>query len=61
MEAKLREDQVVNIDQWLYQRINGNTVNGKPASFKQEEIIKLNKAFKDISKKIGAVSVSLTE
>ena len=45
---------------WLYQRINGNVVNGKPASFKTEEIHKLNKAFKDISKKIGSVSVSLT-
>ncbi|MBX2925675.1 MAG: DUF5053 domain-containing protein [Chitinophagaceae bacterium] len=44
--------------QWLYQRINGNTVNGKPASFKQEEIKTLNKAFKDISKKIGSVVVS---
>ena len=46
--------------QWLYQRINGNTVNGKPAAFKPEEINMLNKALKDISKKIGSVSVSLT-
>ncbi|MFT3747473.1 MAG: DUF5053 domain-containing protein [Agriterribacter sp.] len=47
--------------QWLYQRINGNIVNGKPASFKQNEIVKLNKAFKDISKKVGSVRVVLPE
>jgi hypothetical protein len=46
--------------QWIYQRINGNTINGKPASFKAEEIITLNKALKDIGKKIGSISVSLT-
>lgn len=45
--------------QWIYQRINGNIVNGRPVSFKQEEITQLNKALKDISKKIGSVSVSL--
>lgn len=45
--------------QWIYQRINGNIVNGKPASFKQEEIARLNKAFKDIGKKISSVTVSL--
>ncbi|MBX3255821.1 MAG: hypothetical protein KF862_16930 [Chitinophagaceae bacterium] len=38
--------------------MNGNTVNGKPAFFKQEEIKTLNKALKDIRKKIGSVMVS---
>lgn len=44
--------------QWLYQRVNGTMVNGKPSSFKPEEIEILNRAFKDISKKIGSVRVS---
>lgn len=36
---------------WLSQRINGLNVNGKPASFTDEELETLNFAFKDISKK----------
>lgn len=43
---------------WLSQRINELNVNGKPASFTDEELETLNFAFKDISKKIGAFSVS---
>lgn len=44
---------------WLYQRINGNIVNGKPAKFNKKEIDVLNYALQDISKKIGSVSASL--
>lgn len=44
--------------QWLYQKINGNIVNGKPAQFTQEEIKILNTAFQDLSKKIGSISVA---
>lgn len=40
---------------WLYQRINGNIVNGKKAKFTPSEIVLLETAFKDISKKIGSV------
>lgn len=43
---------------WLSQRINELNVNGKPVTFTDEEIKILNNAFKDISKKIGAFSVS---
>ncbi|NDV95297.1 DUF5053 domain-containing protein [Dysgonomonas sp. 521] len=46
-------------DAWLYQRINGNTVNGKPAKFTPDEIDKLKYALDDLSKKIGSVSISL--
>ncbi|GAB6121024.1 DUF5053 domain-containing protein [Dysgonomonas termitidis] len=46
-------------DAWLYQRINGNTVNGKPARFTQAEIDKLKYALNDLSKKLGSVSISL--
>ncbi|MDR2205708.1 MAG: DUF5053 domain-containing protein [Flavobacteriaceae bacterium] len=40
---------------WLYQRINGNIVNGKPAKFNENEIKILNSALQDVSKKIGSV------
>ena len=45
--------------QWFYQRLNENTVNGKPAQFTEEEIKTLNFALQDISRKIGSVSISL--
>ena len=43
---------------WLSQRINNSVVNGKRVAFKPEEIETLNAAFQDISKKIGAFSVT---
>ena len=46
-------------DAWLYQRINGNTVNGKPASFTEQELEKLKFAINDLSKKLGSLSTSL--
>ncbi len=44
--------------QWLYQKLNGNIVNGKPAKFTSDEINTLNHALKDISKKIGSIAIS---
>lgn len=44
--------------QWLYQKLNGNIVNGKPAKFTSDEIDTLNHALKDISKKIGSIAIS---
>jgi phage-related protein len=43
---------------WLYQRINGNIVNGKPAKFTDEEKKIFNDALKDISKKIGSINIA---
>lgn len=43
---------------WLYQRINGNTVNGKPCRFTSEEVETFNHALKDISQRIGSLSIS---
>ena len=43
---------------WLYQRMNGNIVNGKPARFTSDELATLNRALKDISEKLGSLSVS---
>jgi len=45
--------------QWMYKKINGNLVNGKPARFTESEISTLNFALKDISKQLGSLSISL--
>ncbi len=44
--------------EWLYHRINGAVVNGKPAQFTPEQKKQFNSALKDISKKIGSVAIS---
>lgn len=46
-------------DAWLYQRINGNIVNGKPARFTPEEVDTLKFALEDLSKKMKSISASL--
>ncbi|WP_044267967.1 DUF5053 domain-containing protein [Bacteroides timonensis] len=43
---------------WLYQRLNGNIVNGRPARFTNEELQTFNNALQDISKKIGSLNIS---
>lgn len=44
--------------QWLHHRINGNIVNGKPATFTPGQLKTLQSALKDISKKIDAVRIA---
>lgn len=44
--------------EWLYQRINGNLVNGKPVKFTEDEKHTLNFALKDIADKLMKISVS---
>ncbi len=44
---------------WLYQRINGTLVNGKPAAFTNQELAILSDALRDISAKIAATSGSI--
>jgi len=46
-------------DAWLYQRINGNVVNGKSASFTEKELGTMKFALHDLSQKLGSLSVSL--
>jgi hypothetical protein len=45
--------------QWLYKKINGSPVNGKPAKFTEKELDTLNYAIQDISKKLGSTIISL--
>ena len=42
---------------WLHQKINGNIKNGKPCSFSNDELVMLNFALQDISKKIGSIAI----
>jgi hypothetical protein len=44
--------------EWLYQRINGYNVNGKPARFTETELQELNNALKDIGRMIGSTNIS---
>lgn len=43
---------------WLYQRINGSIVNGKPAYLNAEEKKILDQALKDLGSKLSSLSVS---
>lgn len=45
---------------WLYQRINGYMVNGKPASFTPDERRKFTEALQDISDLIRKTSLSFS-
>ena len=42
---------------WLYQRVNGNKVNGKPAYFTRSERKQLQDALQDIGKKLSAITL----
>lgn len=44
--------------QWLYQRVNGLRVNGKPAKFTREELQILDAALKDIGNRLSSINVS---
>jgi predicted phage tail protein len=45
--------------QWLYQRLKGYTVNGKPARFTEEEKLRLQEALQDISSHIRKTSFEI--
>lgn len=42
---------------WLYQRINGNKVHGKPAKFTAHELDKLRHALREISQNIAEITL----
>ncbi len=44
---------------WLYQRLNGNLVNGKPARFTPAERRKLSEALADISRLANETSLKI--
>lgn len=42
---------------WLYQRINGNKVNGKEARFTREEAYQLQNALHDLGSKLSSITL----
>lgn len=42
---------------WLYQRINGNRVHGKPAKFTAQELEKLRHALREIGQSIAGIAL----
>ena len=44
---------------WIYQKINGNIVNGKPSKFTEDEVNTLNFALQDIGKSISSTVIRL--
>ena len=46
---------------WLYQRINGTLVNGKPATFTENELMILADSLKDIGLTISEISKSINQ
>ena len=46
-------------DTWLYQKMNGNIVNGKPSKFTENEIVTMRFALDDLSNKLKSLSVSI--
>ena len=46
-------------ENWIYQRLNGNRINGKTAAFTHDEIDTLKFALNDLSQRLSSVSVSL--
>ena len=45
--------------QWLYQRINGNLINGRPADFTQEELKTLSLALSELGDVMKKASLSI--
>ena len=45
--------------QWLYQRVNGSMVNGKPARMTPDEAANLEFALKDLGNRLSSLHVSL--
>jgi hypothetical protein len=43
--------------QWLYQRVNGLSVNGKPARFTPAELDTLNIALKEMGQKLASIHI----
>ena len=44
---------------WLMQKVNGNTVNGKAASFTESERQQFREALQDLSERISAVAMTI--
>ena len=57
--AKIANDYFGKSKEWLYQRIKGYNVNGKPARFTEEERRKFSSALEDISRMAHETSLKI--
>lgn len=57
--SQIAQDYFGKTRSWLYQRINGSIVNGKPAKFTAEEQQQLSNALLDISNRIKNTALKL--
>lgn len=57
--SQIAQDYFGKSRSWLYQRINGAIVNGKPAQFTPEEQLRLSEALLDISNRIKDTALKL--
>ncbi|RHJ83545.1 DUF5053 domain-containing protein [Parabacteroides sp. AM08-6] len=57
--SQIAQDYFGKSRSWLYQRINGSNVNGKPAQFTPEEKMQLSNALLDISNRIKNTALKL--
>ena len=54
--SEIAEQYFNRTPQWMYQRLSGNIVNGKPAAFKPEEKEMLKNALLDLSRRLVAAT-----
>ena len=59
LRDKMKEVLPAISSSWFYQRLNGNKVNGKEATFTPNELSTLSAALNDIGKKLSAMSAVL--
>lgn len=57
--SRIAKDYFGKSKEWLYQRIKGYSVNGKPAQFTPEEREKLSKALEEISRMAHETSLKI--
>ena len=57
--SQIAKDYFGKSKEWLYQRIKGYNVNGKPAQFTEEEKKKLSEALEHISRRILETSLKI--
>lgn len=57
--SQIAQDYFGKSRHWLYQRLKGLTVNGRPAQFTPEERRKLSEALLDISKRIQETALRI--
>lgn len=55
--SQIAQDYFGKSRSWLYQRINGLAVNGKPAQFTEEEKMRFKEALLDLGRKINETAL----